>query len=732
VVRDQHPLPLDHSADADRNEVTTLVMSLPEIPGVRLSQPLSGSPIAAAPVRRTPDGPSLRLLLVTAELDPVSARRVRAECGQLEAILTGIDPALVLPIVDHGADAAGRPYVLLPDPGPALAGPLPLAEVVAAAQAAAEGLAALADRGVVGPPRGLLRTGPQAVALDTPLPPSLAELEASLGTGTGLEPPEVLGGQEWTPAGQVYACACLLWTLLDGRPPFRGGSGTLSRLLAASPPQMRQPVPGAVVDLLRTALAIDPSDRPATPAALARALRAAAEPPAEPGPAAPEGRELARQYVLETRIGSGASGEVWAARRIADGERVAIKVLRERLIEDEQAVARFFREYRVLLRVRHEHLVRVHQLVEEAGQLAIVMDLVDGEDLLRLARRGPIAVADAAELLSQTASGLAAVHAAGVVHRDVKPANVLVTERDGRPVALLSDFGIARAVEGAAHTQPIGTPAYLAPELVAGRPPTPAADIYALGITAYELLAGRPPFQADDVDALVRAHLDGEPARPDGLDDPVWDLLAACLRKVPEQRPSATDVAAGWGALARSGAAGHTAPPAARSPFLPAPADAPATLTSARRLKDRPRQPPPRRSRRRLILAGVAAAVVGLGGGVLLALRAAPDGKPPPPPAAQQYPVASTATVDTTTGVATVSWTGRAAALPGFDYYLVLDVSGEGIRPLSTELAADATSYQVKGLRPGRRSCYLVIAVGVTASPPSDVPPFPCVTLPSK
>ncbi|BCL14459.1 hypothetical protein GCM10017556_21980 [Micromonospora sagamiensis] len=732
-MREQHPR-FRHPADADRHEVSTLVMSLPTIPDVGLLEPLSGTPVATAPAVSRVDGRPLRLLVVTADLDSVLSRRIRGECGELEAILAGIDPSVVLPIVDHGVDDAGRPYLLLPRPGPELAGPLSLTEVVAAAESAAAGLAALAERGVLGPPYGLHPAGSGGIVLGTPLPPALVELEASLGTGTGLEPPEVLRGEEWTPAAQVYACGCLLWTLLDGRPPYGGGPATLARLLAA-PPRMRADVPEPVVDVLRTALAGDPADRPATPAALARALRAAA-PPAVAPPAASAGppvtRQLGSRYLLENRIGSGASGEVWAGRRIADGDRVAVKVLRERLSEDERAVARFLREYRVLLRLRHPHLVRVHDLVVEDGVPAIVMDLVDGEDLHRVAQRGPMPLADAAELLAQTAGGLAAVHAADLVHRDVKPANVLVTRRDGRQVALLSDFGIARAVAGAAHTQPIGTPAYLAPELVAGRPPTPAADVYSLGVTAYELLVGRPPFRADSVDALVRAHLDGSPPRPDGLDDSVWELLAACLAKAPEQRPPAADVAARWAAFAQAGPVGETAaPPPAPSSRESTPVEAPMTVTSARPLREPEAKPPPRRSRRPVVVLA-ATVVVGLAAGVGLAVRdASPDPPPKPPPVAQPYPVPAVMTLDAAGG-GTITWGAQADRLPGFEGYLVLDVSGDRARPVSSKLSGGETSYRVTGLRPGRQSCFVVVAVGVTATPPPDVPPATCTPPKSK
>jgi serine/threonine protein kinase len=729
VARDRnHP-----SANADCHEVRTLSMSLPAVAGVHPLAAPSASPIATVPAVRTADGLPVRLVLVTAELDPVLLRRIRVECAELEAILSGVDAGTVLPVLDHGVDEAGRPYLLVPRPGPELGevlatdGPLPLPVVLMAARAVADGLAALAARGILGPPRGLCRDSAGQVTLGPPLPPVLAELEATLGAGTGHEPPEVLGGEDWTTAGETFACACLLWTLLSGRPPF-GSEPSLARLLVAEPPRMRRPdIPEPMAEVLRTALAARPADRPATPAALADALSKAALPSAE-------ARPLGSRYLLENQIGQGAQGQVWTARRRSGGDLVAVKVLRAALIEDEQATARFVREFRLLRSLRHPHLIRVHDFLMEDGELAIVMDLVYGEDLRRYARRRRLSATQAASLLAQTASGLAAVHAAGIVHRDVKPTNVLVSDREGGPVALLTDFGIARAVEGAAHTQMIGTPAYVAPELVAGRPPSAASDVYALGITAYELFAGRTPFPSESRDALNLAHLDQAPARPDGMADDVWGLVVACLAKSPDARPSAAEAAARWGSLAGSGLV--SALVSAVAPQDP-PGDGLVTVTSSRPVPVRPQEPRPR-GRRRLVLVAIAVALVGLAGGICLALRDRPP-TPPQQPSSQQsssqqsssqYAVTPVVVMDRAT-VATLSWSSQPSRLPGFQGYVVLDVNGDHARPLSTPLPTDITSYQVSGLRPGRTACYLVVALGVTTRQP-DPPPQPaCVTPPS-
>ena len=730
-------------------EVPTLVMSLPAVAGVRPLAPLAGAPIARAPAVRESDGRPVRLLLLTAEIDPNLSRRVRVECAELEAILTGIDAAVVLPVLDHGLDEMGRPYLLLPRPGPDLAetlaadGPLPLSQVLAAARAAAVGLAALAERGVLGGPRGLSLDPAGGVTLEPPLPPALAEIESSLAPGVGHEPPEVLGGGDWTPRGQVYACASLLWTLLSGDVPFGAAGSPLARLVATHPPRLSRPdVPDAVVTVLGQAMATDPAHRPSSPAALAQALREAAH--ASAGHPPDRGRPFGSGYLLGTPIGRGSGGYVWAGRRRADDRPVAVKVLRGELVEDEQAVSRFVREFTVLARLRHPHLVRVYDLVVEGGELGIVMDLVDGEDLRRIARRGPLDPGAAASLLAQTADGLAAVHAAGVIHRDVKPQNVLVTERDGWTTALLSDFGIARAVEGATQTQLIGTPAYLAPEVIAGRPPSTASDVYALGVTAYELLAGQQPFRGDNADAIMRAHLDQPPARPDGLDSGAWDLVAACLDKAPERRPTAAEVAVRWRRMAADPSSvgpGVAGPRAVRESSTDASVSdasaidhadaAPDTALSARPLRDRPAPPSRRRGRRALALGVVAVVVAGLATGVLLASRAGPGGAPTGPSAPAPYPVLASVSLDASS-VATITWGERVGTLPGFEGYVVLDVSGDAARPLTPPLPAERTSYQVEGLRPGRRTCFLVVALGVTARAPDPLPPPACVTPPTK
>jgi serine/threonine-protein kinase len=254
----------------------------------------------------------------------------------------------------------------------------------------------------------------------------------------------------------------------------------------------------------------------------------------------PSFEPLGSGYLLETPIGSGAMGQVWRG-RTHDGDPVAIKVLRPELGGDPTVVARFVQEAQILKRLDDPHLVRVRDLVAEGSRLAIVMDLVEGPDLrTELARRGTFRPIEAAEIVDGVLAGLAAVHAGGVVHRDVKPENVLL--QGGLPSGTrLTDFGVARLVEAsekARRTTVIGTPEYLAPEVADGAEPTPASDLYAVGILLYELVAGVTPFAGGSPLAVLRRHADQQPVRPPGMPDAIWEVVWALLAKDPAQRPA--------------------------------------------------------------------------------------------------------------------------------------------------------------------------------------------------
>ncbi|MFJ6939508.1 protein kinase [Streptomyces sp. NPDC101132] len=269
-------------------------------------------------------------------------------------------------------------------------------------------------------------------------------------------------------------------------------------------------------------------------------------------------RPVGSKYFLEEPLGRGATGTVWRARQretagaeaaVAGqpGETVAIKVLKEELAHDADVVMRFLRERSVLLRLTHPNIVRTRDLVVEGDLLALVMDLIDGPDLHRYIREnGPFTPVAASLLTAQIADALAASHADGVVHRDLKPANVLLDESGGQMRPMLTDFGIARLADSPGLTRThefVGTPAYVAPESAEGRPQTSAVDIYGAGILLYELVTGRPPFAGGTALEVLHRHLSEEPQRPSTMPEPLWTVIERCLRKEPDERPSAQSLA---------------------------------------------------------------------------------------------------------------------------------------------------------------------------------------------
>jgi hypothetical protein len=259
---------------------------------------------------------------------------------------------------------------------------------------------------------------------------------------------------------------------------------------------------------------------------------------------------LGAGYRLLERRGRGAAGEVWRAVDRRTDEVVAAKLLRSEHVSDRDLVGRFIRERSILTQLRHPNIVAVRDLVVEGERLAIVMDFVDGGSLRDVLHDdGPLAPALAAGVAAAVLDGLASAHDQGVLHRDIKPDNVLLTEswRQLRPGDLkLTDFGIARIVADGAGTTTglLGTPEYMSPELLTTGECDLSTDVYGVGILLYELLAGRTPFAGPGTDYTVaHRHVSSEPPRlpvPDAL----WDVLEQLLAKDPGARPSAARAAA--------------------------------------------------------------------------------------------------------------------------------------------------------------------------------------------
>ncbi|RMG18143.1 MAG: hypothetical protein D6731_02805 [Planctomycetota bacterium] len=250
-------------------------------------------------------------------------------------------------------------------------------------------------------------------------------------------------------------------------------------------------------------------------------------------------------YEVERELGRGGMGVVYLAREPGLNRPVALKLL---LGTGAEEAARFCREALALAALRHRNIVSVHAADLHRGRPWIAMDWVEGESLAaRVAREGPLPEPEAARIAAELADALAAAHRRGLLHRDVKPANVLLRAHDGR--VLLTDFGLARGAENARERltrtgQLLGTPSYMAPEQVEGDPVAvgPAVDVYGLGATLYHCLTGKPPFAAKNPLALLRAVLERSPlpparARP-GLDPDLNELCLACLEKEPARRPT--------------------------------------------------------------------------------------------------------------------------------------------------------------------------------------------------
>jgi serine/threonine-protein kinase len=248
---------------------------------------------------------------------------------------------------------------------------------------------------------------------------------------------------------------------------------------------------------------------------------------------------IADRYRLVDRIAAGGMGEVWRAHDETLDRDVAVKVLLPDSAQDEGFVERFRAEARLSSQLSHPNVGTVHDFGEQDGQAYLVMELMTGEPLSTLiAERAPMPQAEVTEILSQTALALQAAHDAGVVHRDVKPANIVV---DPQGYAKLTDFGIARALGEASLTQTgevLGTPHYLAPEQAKGAQAGPLSDVYALAVVGYEMITGERPFSGESMVATALAHVSQPaPQLSDDVQEPLRTTVMAALAKDPAQRP---------------------------------------------------------------------------------------------------------------------------------------------------------------------------------------------------
>ena len=278
------------------------------------------------------------------------------------------------------------------------------------------------------------------------------------------------------------------------------------------------------------------------------------------------GAIFAGRFRIVAPLGKGGMGEVYRADDLKLGQTVALKLLPDHLARDPARLAQFHNEVRVARTISHRNVCRTYDIGDADGTQFLTMEYVDGEDLASLLRRiGRFPQDKAVEVARQMCAGVAAAHERGVLHRDLKPANVMI---DGEGHVRITDFGLA-AVAGTVDDIRTGTPAYMAPEQLAGREVTARSDIYALGLVLFELFTGKRAFEARSITELIRLHESDSLATPSSLirdlDPAIERAILRCLERDPARRPAAALAVAaalpGGDQLAAALAAGETPSP---------------------------------------------------------------------------------------------------------------------------------------------------------------------------
>lgn len=289
------------------------------------------------------------------------------------------------------------------------------------------------------------------------------------------------------------------------------------------------------------------------------------------------GALLGGKYRLDELVGGGGMGQVWRGTDEVLGRTVAIKIMLPSLLDDPGFSERFRVEARTMARLRHPGVVNVYDFSSDAETAFLVMEYVEGDPLSRtLARVGRLTAARTMALVAQAADALHAAHTDGIVHRDVKPGNLMVRANG---TLVLTDFGIARSEAASQLTGTgtvLGTASYLSPEQAAGQVATPASDVYALGVVAYQCLAGRRPFEGDNPLEIAMKHVrEQPPPLPGDIPPAVREIVMRTLAKDPAKRwPSAAHLAAVARQAAAhlgSGSASPGAAPTSGQPNSPAP-----------------------------------------------------------------------------------------------------------------------------------------------------------------
>jgi len=315
------------------------------------------------------------------------------------------------------------------------------------------------------------------------------------------------------------------------------------------------------------------------------------------------GVTLGQRYELEERVGAGGFSEVWRARDLVLNRPVAVKLPHVGYIQDAEALARFQAEARHAGSLAHENIARVYDY-GELDPPYLVMELVDGPSMSRMLASGPVDPMRAMDLVAQAAAGLEAAHAGGLIHRDIKPGNLLLAPGG---IVKITDFGISQSVGSAPVTSTglvVGTPGYLAPERASGASATPISDLYSLGVVAYECLTGVPPFTGTPLEVALAHVIRPFPGLPECVPADVAALIMQLTAKDPVDRPaSAGEVARRARQLSDRLVSGSSGA-ASRPDNVPA-------LTDEPRTPEHPEVPVPGRSSSRL-RRGVAMAGVGV------------------------------------------------------------------------------------------------------------------------
>jgi len=318
----------------------------------------------------------------------------------------------------------------------------------------------------------------------------------------------------------------------------------------ATPPAAPRPAPAPAAASPAAPRAAAPPAVPQVPvpakpvAPVAVVPKPTVRPPPQPtGPDPRVGTQIARCKIIE-RVGVGRTSVVYRAHHEGLGKDVAIKILSEEVLQLPEVVAKFEQEARAIARLDHPNVLKIYDVVTEGETHGIVMEFLEGESVLEyIQHEKQVAPADALRVVRQAAAGLQAAHAKGIIHRDVKPQNLVILE-DG--TVKLIDFGLATAAGEDGDSKRIGTPHYMAPEACEARPVETASDVYSLGITLHHLLTGQPPYAGMSIKEILAAHIAAKPLQPEktvrGLAEPLCELVRTMTKRDALMRPRAEQV----------------------------------------------------------------------------------------------------------------------------------------------------------------------------------------------